>query len=71
MVSDTHNSSLQLVEMCSEGVWSPVCDNNWTLQDASVVCRELGQGIYMAIQKSHANVRVYVDGQVHVRVSEN
>ena len=25
----------------------------------------------MAIQKSHANVRVYVDGQVHVRVSEN
>ena len=28
--------------MCgSEGVWSPVCDNNWTLQDATVVCREL------------------------------
>ena len=45
MVSDVKNSSLQLVEMCSsEGVWSPVCDNNWTLQDATVVCRELGQG---------------------------
>ena len=42
MVSDVNNSSLQLVEMCStEGVWSPVCDNNWTLQDAIVVCREL------------------------------
>ena len=42
MVSDVNNSSLQLVEMCSsEGVWSPVCDNNWTLQDATVVCREL------------------------------
>ena len=42
MVSDVNNNSLQLVEMCSsEGVWSPVCDNNWTLQDATVVCREL------------------------------
>ena len=43
VVSDVDNSSLQLVEMCSsEGVWSPVCDYNWTLQDATVVCRELG-----------------------------
>ena len=47
MVSDLNNSSLQLVEMCSsEGMWSPVCDNNWTLQDATVVCRELdNQGL--------------------------
>ena len=43
VVSDVYNSSLQLVEMCSsEGVWSPVCDYDWTLQDAIVVCRELG-----------------------------
>jgi hypothetical protein len=43
VVSDVYNSSLQLVEMCSsEGVWSPVCDYNWTLQDATVICRELG-----------------------------
>ena len=41
VVSDVYNSSLQLVEMCSERVWSPVCDN-WTLQDATVICRELG-----------------------------
>ena len=47
MVSDVNNSSLQLVEMCSsEGVWSPVCNNNWTLEDATVVCRELNnQGL--------------------------
>ena len=51
MVSDVNNNSLQLVEMCSsEGVWSPVCDNNWTLQDATVVCRELNdQGISAVI----------------------
>ena len=35
-------SGLQLVEICSKGVWSPVCDHNWTLADASVACRELG-----------------------------
>ena len=46
VVSDVNNSSLQLVEMCtSKGVWSPVCDNNWTLQDATVVCRELSKGL--------------------------
>lgn len=54
VVSDVNNHSLQLVEMCSgpssKGVWSPVCDNNWTLQDATVVCRELGyQGLHMYI----------------------
>ena len=50
MVSDVYNSSLQLVEMCSsEGVWSPVCDNNWTLQDATVVCRELEKQGYINV----------------------
>ena len=55
MVSDVNNSSLQLVEMCSsKGVWSPVCDNNWTLQDASVVCRELEkQGLLSYLMHSH------------------
>ena len=42
VVSDVYNSSLQLMEMCSEGVWSSVCDNNWTIKDATVICRELG-----------------------------
>ena len=42
LVSDVEQSSFQLVEMCSEEVWSPVCDYNWTVADATVVCRELG-----------------------------
>ena len=42
LVSDVEQSSFQLVEMCSEGVWSPVCDYNWTVADATVVCREFG-----------------------------
>ena len=41
VVSDVSGSSLQLVEMCSnEGVWCPVCDNNWTLEDATAVCKD-------------------------------
>ena len=53
-VRDADNSSLQLVEMCQneEGVWSPLCDNEWTLQDATVVCRELG---YTNLGKSGQN----------------
>ena len=47
MVSDVNSSGFELVEICTnERVWSPVCDSNWTLQDATVVCRELEkQGI--------------------------
>ena len=46
-VSDVDNSRFQLVEMCGnntffQNVWHPVCDSDWTQQDASVVCRELG-----------------------------
>ena len=33
---------LTLVEEYDEGVWSPLCDHNWTGLDCSVVCRELG-----------------------------
>ena len=45
VVSNVFNSydRLQLVEMCtSEGVWYSVCDIEWTRQDVTVVCRELG-----------------------------
>ena len=42
-VSDVNNSSLQLLEMCnSEGVWSPFCNNNLTLENATDVCTKLG-----------------------------
>ena len=36
------NDNFQLVEMCSGGVWSPICDEEWTPQDITVACRELG-----------------------------
>ncbi len=34
-----------LVEVCRNDTWGYVCGINWDVQDAMVVCRELGQPI--------------------------
>ena len=30
------------VEVCVSGVWGSVCDDNWSSNDAAVVCQQLG-----------------------------
>ena len=30
------------VEICQSGQWKTVCDNNWSENEARVVCRQLG-----------------------------
>ena len=37
-----HHSKIDLVEIYYEQQWLPVYDHNWTLQDATVICSQLG-----------------------------
>ncbi|XP_071825560.1 scavenger receptor cysteine-rich domain superfamily protein-like isoform X2 [Apostichopus japonicus] len=34
------------VEISSDNVWRPICDEDWTIQDSTVVCRQLNLGLF-------------------------
>ncbi len=57
-VNDTQRQGW--VEMCVNGKYRRVCDENWSNEEASVVCGELGLSRYGRLGVSYGSLVLYI-----------
>ena len=50
---DTSNAAIGgRVEICYDGIWGSICNEEWTIDDARVACKQLGLPLEGIIKSS-------------------